>query len=35
VNAVSSRSIEMPIHRGKNQTEEEFRAHAAKVGAQG
>jgi Dehydrogenases with different specificities (related to short-chain alcohol dehydrogenases) len=34
VNAVSPGSIETPIHRGRNQTEEEFRAYAAKVGAQ-
>ncbi|KLK93525.1 short-chain dehydrogenase [Microvirga vignae] len=34
VNAVSPGSIETPIHRVRNQTEEEFRAYAAKVGAQ-
>lgn len=34
VNAVSPGSIETPIHRGKNQTEEEFRAYAEGVGAQ-
>ncbi|EJC79316.1 LOW QUALITY PROTEIN: dehydrogenase of unknown specificity [Rhizobium leguminosarum bv. trifolii WSM2297] len=34
VNAVSPGSIETPIHRGKNQTEEEFRAYAERVGAQ-
>jgi NAD(P)-dependent dehydrogenase (short-subunit alcohol dehydrogenase family) len=34
VNAVSPGSIETPIHRSKNQTEEEFRAYTAKVGAQ-
>ncbi len=34
VNAVSPGSIETPIHRGKNQSEEEFRAYATKVGAQ-
>jgi NAD(P)-dependent dehydrogenase (short-subunit alcohol dehydrogenase family) len=34
VNAVSPGSIETPIHRGRNQTEEEFRAYAAKVGLQ-
>lgn len=34
VNAVSPGSIETPIHRGNNQTEEEFRAYAARVGAQ-
>lgn len=34
VNAVSPGSIETPIHRGKNQTDEEFRAYATKVGAQ-
>lgn len=34
VNAVSPGSIETPIHRGKDQTEQEFRAYAEKVGAQ-
>ncbi|MXN45705.1 SDR family oxidoreductase [Shinella kummerowiae] len=34
VNAVSPGSIETPIHRGTNQTEEEFRAYAARVGSQ-
>jgi NAD(P)-dependent dehydrogenase (short-subunit alcohol dehydrogenase family) len=34
VNAVSPGSIETPIHRGKGQTEEEFRAYAERVGAQ-
>ncbi|MDR9771161.1 SDR family oxidoreductase [Rhizobium hidalgonense] len=34
VNAVSPGSIETPIHRGKHQTEEEFRAYAERVGAQ-
>ncbi|MBA8838939.1 SDR family oxidoreductase [Ochrobactrum sp. RH2CCR150] len=34
VNAVSPGSIETPIHRGNNQTEEEFRAYAEWVGAQ-
>lgn len=34
VNAVSPGSIETPIHRGNNQTEEEFRAYAERVGAQ-
>lgn len=34
VNAVSPGSIETPIHRGKNQTEEEFRAYADRVGGQ-
>lgn len=34
VNAVSPGSIETPIHRGRNQTDEEFRAYAAGVGAQ-
>lgn len=34
VNAVSPGSIETPIHRGKDQTEEEFRAYAERVGAQ-
>lgn len=34
VNAVSPGSIETPIHRAKDQTEEEFRAYAEKVGAQ-
>ncbi len=34
VNAVSPGSIETPIHRGKNQSEEEFRAYAERVGAQ-
>ncbi len=33
VNAVSPGSIETPIHRGKDQSDEEFRAYAAKVGA--
>lgn len=33
-NAVSSDSIETPIHRGKDQTEEEFRASTERVGAQ-
>jgi len=34
VNAVSPGSIETPIHRGSDQSEEEFRAYAEKVGAQ-
>ncbi|MBB5664579.1 NAD(P)-dependent dehydrogenase (short-subunit alcohol dehydrogenase family) [Rhizobium leguminosarum] len=34
VNAVSPGSIETPIHRGRNQTEAEFRAYAERVGAQ-
>ena len=34
VNAVSPGSIETPIHRGKDQSEEDFRAYAEKVGAQ-
>ncbi|RIA47177.1 NAD(P)-dependent dehydrogenase (short-subunit alcohol dehydrogenase family) [Hephaestia caeni] len=34
VNAVSPGSIETPIHRGKDQNEEDFRAYAEKVGAQ-
>lgn len=34
VNAVSPGSIETPIHRGNNQTEDEFRAYAERVGAQ-
>jgi NAD(P)-dependent dehydrogenase (short-subunit alcohol dehydrogenase family) len=34
VNAVSPGSIETPIHRVKDQTEEEFRAYAERVGAQ-
>ncbi|OWV97258.1 SDR family oxidoreductase [Rhizobium sp. R693] len=34
VNAVSPGSIETPIHRGKGQSEEEFRAYAERVGAQ-
>lgn len=34
VNAVSPGSIETPIHRGKDQTEEEFRAYAERVGTQ-
>lgn len=34
VNAVSPGSIETPIHRGKDQTEDEFRAYADRVGAQ-
>jgi NAD(P)-dependent dehydrogenase (short-subunit alcohol dehydrogenase family) len=34
VNAVSPGSIETPIHRGKDQTEEEFRAYAGRVGTQ-
>ncbi|MEA3537088.1 SDR family oxidoreductase [Rhizobium sp. CC-YZS058] len=34
VNAVSPGSIETPIHRGSNQTEDEFRAYADRVGAQ-
>jgi len=34
VNAVSPGSIETPIHRGKDQTEEEFRAYAERVGKQ-
>lgn len=34
VNAVSPGSIETPIHRGKDQTEDEFRAYAERVGAQ-
>jgi NAD(P)-dependent dehydrogenase (short-subunit alcohol dehydrogenase family) len=34
VNAVSPGSIETPIHRGKDQSEEEFRAYTGRVGAQ-
>lgn len=34
VNAVSPGSIETPIHRKNNQTEDEFRAYADRVGAQ-
>jgi NAD(P)-dependent dehydrogenase (short-subunit alcohol dehydrogenase family) len=34
VNAVSPGSIETPIHRGKDQTEKEFRAYAERVGTQ-
>ncbi len=34
VNAVSPGSIETPIHRGKDQTDEEFRAYVERVGAQ-
>ena len=34
VNAVSPGSIETPIHRGKDQTEAEFRAYAERVGSQ-
>lgn len=34
VNAVSPGSIETPIHRGENQSDEEFLAYAQKVGAQ-
>lgn len=34
VNAVSPGSIETPIHRGSNQSEEEFRSYADRVGAQ-
>lgn len=34
VNAVSPGSIETPIHRGNNQTEEEFRTYAERVGCQ-
>lgn len=34
VNAVSPGSIETPIHRDRDQTEEEFRAYAKRVGAQ-
>ncbi len=34
VNAVSPGSIETPIHRGRNQSEEEFRTYAARVGTQ-
>lgn len=34
VNAVSPGSIETPIHRSEDQTEEEFRAYAERVGAQ-
>ena len=34
VNAVSPGSIETPIHQGRGQTEEEFRAYAERVGAQ-
>lgn len=34
VNAVSPGSIETPIHRSQNQSEEEFRAYAERVGAQ-
>lgn len=34
VNAVSPGSIETPIHRGRDQSEAEFRAYAERVGAQ-
>ena len=34
VNAVSPGSIETPIHRSKDQSEEDFRAYAERVGAQ-
>jgi NAD(P)-dependent dehydrogenase (short-subunit alcohol dehydrogenase family) len=34
VNAVSPGSIETPIHRGKDQSEEDFRVYAERVGAQ-
>lgn len=34
VNAFSPGSIETPIHRGKDQTEEEFRVYAERVGTQ-
>ncbi|KWV54611.1 MULTISPECIES: glucose 1-dehydrogenase [Rhizobium] len=34
VNAVSPGSIETPIHRARDQSEEEFRAYAERVGAQ-
>ncbi|RUM24332.1 SDR family oxidoreductase [Rhizobium vallis] len=34
VNAVSPGSIETPIHRGRDQSEEEFRSYADRVGAQ-
>lgn len=34
VNAVSPGSIETPIHRSKDQTQEEFRAYAERVGTQ-
>ncbi|AGS25483.1 glucose 1-dehydrogenase [Rhizobium etli] len=34
VNAVSPGSIETPIHRGRDQSEQEFRAYAERVGAQ-
>lgn len=34
MNAVSPGSIETPIHRGRNQTAEEFRAYIDRVGAQ-
>ncbi|MCZ4432057.1 SDR family oxidoreductase [Agrobacterium sp. SOY23] len=34
VNAVSPGSIETPIHRGKDQTDEEFRAYTERVGTQ-
>lgn len=34
VNAVSPGSVETPIHRGRDQTEEEFRAYVERVGAQ-
>lgn len=34
VNAVSPGSIETPIHRGKNQTDEQYRAYVERVGAQ-
>ncbi|AGS24438.1 glucose 1-dehydrogenase [Rhizobium etli] len=34
VNAVSPGSIETPIHRGKGQSEDEFRVYAERVGAQ-
>jgi len=34
VNAVSPGSIETPIHRSKDQTEEEFRAYSERVGTQ-
>jgi len=34
VNAVSPGSIETPIHRGKDQSDEDFQAYASRVGAQ-
>ena len=34
VNAVSPGSIETPLHRGRDQSDEDFRAYAARVGSQ-